>query len=633
MLAFFRRFLSTWLAKLFFVVLVGSFGLWGVADVVRNIGNTDDGSSVATVGGHKIDVAELQDASRRLLAQLIRQNGGTLSPTPEIRRGVAEQALQQLVIQAAFAVEVERLHVSAPDEAVRDATFNTRAFQSVSGQFDRATFQSVLRNNGLTEDRYLALMRTDIGQRQLVEAIRAGGVSPALLTKMVYEFQGEKRAADMVNLPFAAATQPPAPTQEQLERQYADNANDYSLPEMRRIKAVILSPETIARNVDVSDDEVHTYYEQHKNEFDKPEERSVQVIVAPNEATARNLATSWIAGADWDAMQKLASTANASAVELDDTAQAAFPSPDLAHAVFEAPANAVTGPVTSDQGWQVFRVVKVTPGDQRSFDQAKAELRPRVALERATDLVYDRANKVQDALAGGAKLDELPSDLGLAAVTGTLDAAGNTADGTPAPIPGSPALRQALIARAFQMAPSDPSTLENAPDHSFYAVSVESITPPAKRPLAEVIDRVRDDWQRDARRHEQDVAATGLLTAVEGGATLADAAKAAGLTMRRTPPMGRNQPAPGFPSALVQPLFGTPQDKPGMVEADQGFWVFVPVSIQKPDPAADPAAVDHVRLQLAGAESDDLEMTFAVALREHDKVTVNRRLLDSVAQP
>jgi peptidyl-prolyl cis-trans isomerase D len=632
MLALCRRLLNTWAARLFFVVLVASFGLWGVADVVRNLGS-DDGSTVATVGGHKIDVSELQDAARRLLSQMIRQNGNKLSPTPEIRQAVAEQALRQLIIQAAFAVEVGRLHLRVPDEALRQATFETKAFQGPSGQFDPATFQSVLRNNGLTEDRYLALMRTDIGQRQLMGAVRAGGTLPDLMNRLVFQFQGEKRVADVVSLPFAAAPEPPAPTEAQLDRQYADTTNDYASPEMRRIKAVILSPETIARDVDVGEDELRSYYDQHKAEFEKPEQRSVQVIVVPTEAAARTMATDWISGADWDAMQKTAAAGNASAVELDDTAQAAFPAADLAQAVFAAAPDTITGPVKSDQGWDVFRVVKVTPGDQRSFDQVKADLKPRVALERAMDLVYDRANKVQDALAGGAKLDELPAGLGLAAVAGTLDAQGNTPQGTPAPVPGTAALRQALIARAFQISPSDPPTLEDGPDHSFYAVTVETITPPAIKPLTEVIDQVRDDWQRDTRRHEQDVVAARLLTAVKGGGSLEEAANLAGLKVQRTPALARDKAPPGLPGELIQPLFGTDVGKPGMLEADGGFWVFVPVEVQKPDPAADPAAVDRVRLQMAGAVSEDLEATYAAALRAREKVTVNRRVLDSVAQP
>ncbi len=632
MLALCRRLLNTWAAKLFFVVLVASFGLWGVADVVRNLGG-DDGSSVATVGGRKIDVSELQDTTRRLLSQLIRQNGGKLSPTPEIRQAVAERALRQLIIQAGFAVAVDQLHVRVTDEALRQATFQTKAFQGPSGQFDPATFQSVLRNNGLTEDRYLALMRGDIGQRQVVEAVRAGGYSPDLLNRLVFQFQGEKRVADLVSLPFGAVPEPPAPTDAQLERLYADTTNDYASPEMRRIKAVVLSPETIARDVEVGEDELHTYYEQHKAEFEKPEQRSVQVIVVPTEDAAKAMATSWIAGADWDAMQKAAAAANASAVQLDDTAQAAFPAADLAQAVFAAAPDIVTGPVKSDQGWDLFRVVKVTPGTQRSLDQVKADLKPRVALERAMDLVYDRANKVQDALAGGAKLEELPANLGLAAVAGTLDAQGNTLQGTPAPVPGTPALRQALIARAFQVGPNDPPTLEDGPDHSFYAVSVDTITPPAIKPLADVKDRVREDWLREARRHAQDVAAARLLTAVKGGGSLAEAANLAGLKVQRTAALSRSQAPEGLPGDLIQPLFGTEVGKPGMFEADNGFWVFVPVEVQKPDPAADPAGVDRVRLELAGAVSADLETTYAAALRDREKVTVNRRVLDSVAQP
>ena len=37
MLAVFRNFLNTWAAKAFFLFLVASFALWGVADVLREI--------------------------------------------------------------------------------------------------------------------------------------------------------------------------------------------------------------------------------------------------------------------------------------------------------------------------------------------------------------------------------------------------------------------------------------------------------------------------------------------------------------------------------------------------------------------------------------------------------------------
>jgi peptidyl-prolyl cis-trans isomerase D len=337
----------------------------------------------------------------------------------------------------------------------------------------------------------------------------------------------------------------------------------------------------------------------------------------------QTLATQWTTGADWDAMQKAASAANASAVELDDTTMAAFPAPDMVKTVFAAAANAINGPVQQEGGWAVFRVTKLQASNVQPLEAVMADVKARVALEQATDQVYDRANKVQDALAGGANLDELP---------GALDALGNTPAGTPAPIPATPGLRAALIAKAFAITPADVPTLEDGPDHSFYAVSVDSVIPPAQQPMDKVKDRVRDDWIRDMRKHEQDLIATKLLMAVNGGTSLKDAAAAADVPMTRSPPIGRTTPPPGIPPELIQPLFATDIGHATVVESPAGFTVAVTTAITKPDPAKDTNGLDKVRTQLAAAMSNDLEMTYAAALRDREKVIVNRQMLDSASQ-
>ena len=631
MLSSLRRFAGTWPAKIFFVLLVASFGLWGVADVVRNLLGGTDPNSLATVGGQRIDPAELQDASRRMLAQLQRASGSTAAPTPEQRRAVATEALDGLVAQAALAGEAARLRVSVPDDALRQAVFATRGFQGPDGKFDRAIFNTVLRNNNYTEPRFLALMRNDLAQRQVVEAVRAGGSSPDVVNRLAFAYDGETRVADMVTLAFAAAPEPPAPTDEQLQRQYDDNATDFRAPEYRRVKVVVLSPESLAKDITVSDADARAYYDSHQAQYVKPDTRSVQIVVAPSEAAGKALATAWTVGADWDAVQKQAAAAGAAAVQLDDMAQATFPAPDIAAAVFAAAPQAVTGPVHGEGGWTVFRVTKDTAGGGEPFEAVSAAIKTRMALDQATDQVYDRANKVQDALAGGAALDELPAGLGLTAVTGTLDAKGNAPDGNPAPVPGDPALRAAVIARAFAVAHGDQPTLEDGPDHSFYAVSVDSITPPQQLAFDTVRDRVRDDWLRDTRRHEQDVTATALLTAVQGGKTLKDAAAASGLAVTSSGPVGR-QGAPAIPQQLLRPLFATQAGHATMVDTGSGFVVAVPTAVTRPDPAADPAGLERLRLARSAQVSNDLEITLANALRQRGGVTVNREMFDNIAQ-
>ena len=629
MLSAFRAFLSTWVARAFFVVLVAAFALWGVADVVRNIGHDN---ALATVGGRRIEVPEFQDAFRRQLAQVTRMLGTQGEPTPEIRRAVAGQALDRLIVQNAIAEEVQRLGLAVPDDAVRQAVFDIPAFRGSNGAFDRAQFENVLRSNGLTEGRFLELMRADIGQRQLMESALAGVAPPAELLKQVYAFQRETRVADTVELPFTAGPTPPAPTAEDLQREYENNPSAYSAPAYRRIKAVILSPDTIARDIQVSDDDVSAYYEAHKAEYVTPEKRSADVIVAPDEEAAKKLAAAWQAGADWAAMQKAAQDAGASAVNLDEATKTEFPSPDLADAVFTAAAGTVTGPMKSAFGWQVFRVAKVIPGTSRSLDEVKDEVRAKDARERAIDQVYTRANKLDDALSAGTKLEDLPGDLGAAAVAGTLDAQGNTPQGEPAPIPGSPALRQAIITGAFALQKGEPAHMTEGPDQSYYALQVDDVIEPKLKPFAEVEAQVREDWERDQRRHAQEQVAAKLLAATQAGGSLDDAATVAGLRVEKTPPVARSTPTEGVPRELVEPLFRLKQGETTMVETPDGFVVARLDSITDPDPASDPAGAAQMRDALTRALQQDVEVVLASALRDRAQPRINRTLLENVIQ-
>ena len=629
MLSMLRRFAATWPAKVFFVLLVGSFGLWGVADVVRNFFGGADPNSVATVGGQRIDPFELQRAARRVLALHMRQENITTAPTTEMRRFSAEEALQQLIVQASLATEVKRLNLAVPDDALRQVIFQDPAFQGLGGQFDHNVFTNIMRGVGDTEAHYLALTSTKLGNVQIIDAVRAGGYYPDVANKLVLGYGGETRTADLVSLPFAGAAEPPAPTADQIERTYDDNLNDYRTPEYRRVRLLILSPESVARDIDVSDADARAYFESHKSSFVKVDTRSVQVIVAPTEAVGKAIATAWIAGADWTAMQAKAAAANAAAVELDDQSQDAFPSPALAAPVFAAPADVVTGPVQAEGGWPVFRVTKIQGGGEQSYDAVAADVKAKVALDKAGEEIYDRANQLQDLLAAGTDWDKLPTGLGAAALAGTMDAQGNTPEGSPAPLPDNPALRQAIISRAFQLNPGEAPTLENGPASSSYAIMVESIIPPELPPLDKVQARVKEDWLRNARRHEQEVIAAQLITAVNGGAKLADAAAAAKVPVTHSPPIRR---PPYQPGARPDPLFATDLGKATLAETATSFIVVVPIAIDKPDPAKDAAGLDRVRKAASDVVSSDLEATFLAALRDRDRVTINRPMLDSISQ-
>ena len=168
--------------------------------------------------------------------------------------------------------------------------------------------------------------------------------------KPLYETQFEKRAADMALFPFAAAPEPAAPDEAELQRWYDNHPDSYSTPEYRRIKAIELSPQSLSSEITITDEELHSAYEEHKAEYVTPEKRSAEVISAPDETKARTLADKWRGGTDWAAMQAAAQAEGASAIAQDDATPVQFPDPDLAKAVFSTPADAVSEPVKGQLG-------------------------------------------------------------------------------------------------------------------------------------------------------------------------------------------------------------------------------------------------------------------------------------------
>jgi peptidyl-prolyl cis-trans isomerase D len=626
MLSTLRHFSGTWPARIFFLILGASFASWGIADVVRNIGAGS--GAVATVGGHEITPTEFQQEFQLGWRRVMERFPDPSQIPPEMRHSVAQQTLDKMVTQQALADEVKRLSLTVPDSAVRQSVFSTQGFQGPDGSFSRPIFLQVLQSNGLTEAGYLDLVRQDLAQNQLLGAVQASAAPSNLLTNLIFSYMGEKREADTVLLPFAGQTPPADPGDAALRRFYDNNAPRYTAPEYRHIKAVVLSPETIGRGLTISDADMKAWFAQHQAEFKAPEKRSLQVITTSTEASAKALAAQWSAGASWDAMQAAAKAAGASAASLDESTRTGVPSPELAKASFAAPLDTVTGPIKEPLGFQLVRVTKIDPARNPSVTDLADTIRERLGAEKAADVIDARAQKLQDIFAGGAKIDEVPSDLGAAGAEGTLDAQGNTLDGTPAPLPAKGDLRQQIIAAAFKTNPGDPIQPTEGPQHAWYAVAVDSITKPARKPFDQVRAQVLADWQHDQIRHAQETEAARLLTLVKNGQTLTSAAWGSGLTVTRTPPLERNKPQPGIPAELIQKIFTLPTGQATMVETNAGFVVASVASIIKPDPKRDPDELARAKTGLTSALRDDVFLSYAQALRTQAKPTVNAQALE-----
>jgi peptidyl-prolyl cis-trans isomerase D len=627
MITFMRRLAGTWAAKILFVLLILSFAVWGIEDMLRGLGRDD---SVARVSGQAIEAPEAQEAARRELQRISRALQGRFEPDASMRRAVAEQAVEALVMDRVLQQEAARMGVVVPDEAVRDYVFRIPGFQ-VEGRFSRELFNSFLRSNELTEAGFLALLRTDLARQQMSGAVRAGAALPEAAARRLLGWSLERRSVTLVELPFTEAPEPEPPTEAQLARFHENNPAQFSSPEYRDVSLVTMNAERLMAAVQVTEAEIENAYAANRDRFEVPERRRIQQVVVQEEALARTLAGQWEAAPDFAAFQATVREAGGAASELALMGQADVPIATLGDAAFAQASGTISAPIQSPFGWHVLRVVEVVPPARRELAEVRDELRAEIAAERAADLAFERANRIEDALAGRVGLAEIAQRYDLAFAEVRMNAAGLTPDGTPAALPVADAAREATIRAIFALDRNADTRLQEG-DWGFMAAQVNDIIAPALLPLDQLREAVTEAYMADARRRAQDARAAALLAAVRGGQNLAAAASAAGIAAEELGPFGR-EPGGGnpLPRDLLAPVFELAAQGVTMVERPQSFAVVQLTGVTPADLTGQEQPIAAVRATGAQRMADDIETQYQAALRARADVRINPRMMDRVA--
>src|SRR5207237_4840823 len=125
------------------------------------------------------------------------------------------------------------------------------------------------------------------------------------LIEALVRFDAQSRSIDMITLPSSAAGDIPAPTDDQLKSYFNDRKASYRAPEYRAVNVLAVTPTTLAKPGEVTDEDARALYDKVKDQrFGAPETRKLQQIVFPNDAEANDAAAKIKAGASFEDIAK-----------------------------------------------------------------------------------------------------------------------------------------------------------------------------------------------------------------------------------------------------------------------------------------------------------------------------------------
>jgi peptidyl-prolyl cis-trans isomerase D len=481
--------------KGFMVLMVVSFGVWGIGDVITP--GVDP--NVAIQGGRfEVRSAELQRQFGVQIDRLRESMGAEAANDPALKQSVLNNTVEEMRRTAVTNMAAFELGINVTKERVRDNVMSQEAFKDETGAFSQLRFSEILNQNQLNEAMFTKLVEDDLRQRVLLGPVGDGAAAPKALVDNLFAYRAETRIADTLLVSAAAMTVGDKPTDDQLKKTYDDNIAAFTAPEYRAISAVVLTRADLVPLDSIDPAAVRAFYDENAASYRAPESRKISQLLFETKEQAEAARALMAPGDD---LAKIATKAKIDPpIDLGER-----PLNDSVFAMFgeavKTPLNEISQPVQTDLGWHLLQVTGQTPESVKPFDMVRTEILRQLADDKSNDALYDATEKLEDEIAAGSPFDEAAKISGGRYVKlDSIDAKGLNPTGSPVYDAGQfgGVSQESFLKLAF----TTPAGLESKLTEfngGFYVLKVDAVTPPTPKAMDQMRPEVVKLWQNQER--------------------------------------------------------------------------------------------------------------------------------------
>jgi peptidyl-prolyl cis-trans isomerase D len=622
MLVFLRKASQTLFAKILLLLLVLSFGVWGVSASLFS--NTSD--TVVAVGDQSVSSADFAFAYQRQVADMSNRFGMQLTTEQARAFGIESQVFSQLAAGAALDQLAADMNLGLSQDRLAQLIADDPAFKNSGGNFDRALFSSRLRNAGLREDDYIEERSKVAIRSQIVDATADGFVAPKVLIDAIKAYRYENRDINYILLTNANIDLIKAPDDATLAAWFETTKSGYRAPEYRSFNYVKLEPSDIADTASITDEQIREDYERRKASYEIAGTRTIEQLSFENREMAEAALEELQKGTSFDQLVTDQGK-TAGDVLLGDFTRDRLPDPTLAEAAFAVTAEGGTTDVVDGAfGPVILRVTNIKEGRTQSLDEVKEEIREALAEQAAIADLTAVHDQFEDLRAGGSTLKEAADQLQLQTVTVTdIDRRG--LDSRETEVAGIPE-RDKLLADVFRTeigVEALPVTMGN---NGFIWFDVTDIKVERDRELAEVREKAIADWTAEQQRIALGAKAESLRQRIADGGNLEDVAAELALAVESKAGITRRTEDAVLGAAAVTAAFSGPQGTVATASgADPSTQILLTVTAVRDQPTGGvPLNEDEQIAQVANSAGDDILDQMVSQLQSEYGVTINQAL-------
>ncbi|MCB1782581.1 MAG: peptidyl-prolyl cis-trans isomerase [Alphaproteobacteria bacterium] len=458
-------------------------------------------SDVAKIEGHSISLQSFDRTLRRAVARV------GMTPQQAYQTGYLQEVLASEVRANFVMLEADRLGLKIDKSMVAEKTAEVISPLVENGQTLQQTFEKVLAAQGMTED-----MFTQGISREMIGNILADTVQKSFeggseqLSRDLVTFQHQTRDIELVAFMDNEITDVAAPTDEQLQRLY-DVLKDskFAIPEYRALKIGIIDGSNLKSEIAVSDDEIQKYYDDNIDAFLDPQKHVMeQAILKTLEEAEKVIKMVKDDGKSLpDAIKAMKDSDNIPLTPPVPFEIDMLPV-EFKDAVTNAKDGEYIGPLQTALGYHVAHLIEVIPEHTKALKDVQDTIREDLLSIKVDDRVYELSSELDDALAGGATLDEAGKQVPLKIVDipATSDL-GQDDKGENAFLPygdDQEKDRDTIVKTAFDLQQGEISRVIELPSGHFAAIQVASIQEKSFKPFADAKEEISAQYMADQQR-------------------------------------------------------------------------------------------------------------------------------------
>ena len=622
MLVVLRKASKTLFAKILLILLVASFGVWGVSASLFS--NTSD--TVVAVGDQTVSSSDFAFAYQRQVSDMSSRFGMQLTTEQARAFGIEAQVFSQLAAGAALDQLAADMNLGLSQDRLAQLIADDPAFKNAAGSFDRGLFSSRLRSAGLREDDYIQERSKVAIRSQIVDATADGFVAPKVLIDAIKSYRYENRDINYLLLTNANIEPVKAPDDATLAAWFDTTKSGYRAPEYRSFTYVKLEPADIADTSAITDEQIREDYERRKATYEIAGTRTIEQLSFENREVADAALSELQNGTSFD---QLVSDQGKTAgdVLLGEFTRDRLPDPALAEAAFAVTTEGGTTPVVDGAlGPVILRISNIKDGRTQSLDEVKEEIRTALADSAAIADIITVHDQFEDLRAGGSTLKEAADQLKLKTATITdIDRRG--LDNRETEIAGIPE-RDKLLTEVFRTDIGVEALPVNLGNNGFIWFDVTDIKPERDRELAEVREKAVADWTAEQQRIALGALAESLRKRIADGGKLEDIASELGIAVESKAGITRRSEDAVLGPAAVTAAFSGPQGTVATASgADPSTQILLSVTAVRDQPTGGvPLSEDQQIGQLANAAGDDILDQMVSQLQAEYGVVFNQAL-------